>query len=31
VDILSNVGMVVIVIGAWLGLQYLMRRAGLPT
>jgi hypothetical protein len=30
-DVLSNVGMVVIVVGIWLGLQYVMRKAGLPT
>jgi hypothetical protein len=30
-DILSNVGTVVIVVGIWLGLQYVMRKAGLPT
>ncbi len=30
-EILRNIGTVAIVVGVWLVLQYVMRKAGLPT
>ncbi len=30
-DVLSNIGTVAIVVGIWLVLQFILRKAGLPT